>query len=233
MSAATYRDEPWRRMPWLLPAALLLSLLSLMGFLRLLAGPVYVPPAPQAVELQVIELPVPPAPATVSPPEPEPPPPPVIEPKPPPEPLPEVTPEPQTMPEAKLEPPPPPKPPRQRLAKPSTNAPPPLAAPTPAPAAPTQAAPPNIGNMGAHVLYQPKPEIPEELRHHPLELTAVARFHVAANGAAEVELIEPTPEPSLNRALLETLKTWRFFPALENGKAVASSIDIHIPISVR
>ncbi len=62
---------------------------------------------------------------------------------------------------------------------------------------------------------------------------AVARFRVAADGSAEVDLIEPTPDPQLNRALLESLRRWRFFPAMENGKAAPSSLDIRIPISVR
>ncbi len=87
--------------------------------------------------------------------------------------------------------------------------------------------------MGARAIYRPLPEIPEALRRRAVELVAVARFRVAADGSAEVELIEPTPDPGLNRALLETLKKWRFFPAMEDGKPVASSIDIRIPISVR
>jgi protein TonB len=87
--------------------------------------------------------------------------------------------------------------------------------------------------MGARALYQPLPEIPEELRRRAIDLMAVARFRVAANGSAEVELIEPTPDAALNRALLETLKRWRFFPALEGGKPQASTIEIRIPISVR
>jgi len=87
--------------------------------------------------------------------------------------------------------------------------------------------------MGARALYQPLPEIPEDLRRRAIDLVAVARFHVSANGSAEVELIEPTPDPNLNRALMETLRKWRFFPAMEAGKPVASVVDIRIPISVR
>ncbi len=87
--------------------------------------------------------------------------------------------------------------------------------------------------MGARVLYQPKPEIPEQLRRRSLELAALARFHIAADGSAQVELVEPTPDPDLNRSLMETLKKWRFFPELRNGKPVASTLDIRIPISVR
>ncbi len=223
MAAATYRDDPWQRLPWLVPAALALSLLSVTGFLALLAGPAYVPSAPAPVEMQVIELP--PSPV-VMPPLPEaerPPPPPVVEP----EPLP--------LPEVKAEPPPPPPKPRPRPAKPPPSPPPPQAAApaAPAPAAPPAAAPPDGGNMGARVLYQPKPEIPEQLRRRSLELAALARFHIAADGSAQVELVEPTPDPDLNRSLMETLKKWRFFPELRNGKPVASTLDIRIPISVR
>ena len=87
--------------------------------------------------------------------------------------------------------------------------------------------------MGARAVYKPMPEIPDALRRRNLELVALARFKVAADGSAQVELIEPTSEPDLNRALLEALKRWRFFPAMQNGKAVASSVDIRIPVSVK
>ena len=105
--------------------------------------------------------------------------------------------------------------------------------PQSAPVAPATRAPANPGTMGARALYQPMPEIPLALRHHTLDLVAVARFRVAADGSATVELIQATPEPELNAALLDALKRWRFFPALENGHPVASSVDIRIPISVR
>jgi periplasmic protein TonB len=87
--------------------------------------------------------------------------------------------------------------------------------------------------MGARALYQPLPEIPEELRHRAMDLVALARFRVAANGSAEVELVQPTPDAALNRALLDALKKWRFFPAMDAGKPVASTLEIRIPISVR
>ena len=87
--------------------------------------------------------------------------------------------------------------------------------------------------MSARAIYQPMPEIPTDLRHRNIELVAVARFSVAPDGKATVELIQPTPEPTLNRALLERLQSWRFFPALANGKPIASVIDIRVPISVK
>jgi protein TonB len=246
MAAAVYRADPWHRVPLLLPAATTLTLLSLMGFLKLLAGPPFVTPLPRAVEVEVVEL-APSAPTPRAPAAPPVPmasePPPAIDPPPPP-PLAQSLPpppEPDPVPEVKPAPPPPPPPPRParpQRATPATPAPPPPAAPapaapSPAPVPPIASAPPSGGNMGARALYQPLPEIPEELRRRAIDLVAVARFHVAANGSAEVELIQPTPDAALNRALLDTLKKWRFFPAMEGGKPQASTIEIRIPISVR
>jgi len=107
--------------------------------------------------------------------------------------------------------------------------------PGPAPSSPGGASEgvPGGGNMGARAIYSPLPEIPDTLRRRNLELVAVARFRVAANGSAQVELTQPTSEPELNQALLASLKRWRFFPATQDGKPVASSIDIRVPISVR
>jgi periplasmic protein TonB len=87
--------------------------------------------------------------------------------------------------------------------------------------------------MGARAIYKPLPEIPEELRHQKIDVVAVARFRVAANGSAQVDLIEPTGDPGLNRALLDSLRRWRFFPGMEEGKPVTSTVDIRIPISVK
>jgi protein TonB len=89
------------------------------------------------------------------------------------------------------------------------------------------------GNTGARAISQPLPEIPEALRHRSIEIIAVARFKVAANGSAQVELTGPTADSDLNRALLESLRRWRFFPAMQDGKPVASTVEIRIPISVR
>jgi protein TonB len=87
--------------------------------------------------------------------------------------------------------------------------------------------------MSARAIYRPLPEIPEALRRRNIDVVAVALFRVASDGSAQVELVQGTAEPTLNRALLDTLKTWRFFPALDDGKPTASTIEIRIPISVK
>lgn len=87
--------------------------------------------------------------------------------------------------------------------------------------------------MGARALYRPMPDIPEELRHRQLAVVAMARFHVAADGSATVTLLQPTADPRLNAALMSALQKWRFFPAMDSGRPIASTIDIRVPIEVR
>src|SRR5437899_4467233 len=108
-SALRLQDDPWRRLAWLAPVSLLIALLTLMGFLRLLAQAPDRPRSPAPVDVGLIELPVseatPPA-ITAAPPEPAAPPPP-----PDPEiaaPAPEESlPEPVLEPKVQIKPPPP------------------------------------------------------------------------------------------------------------------------------
>jgi protein TonB len=271
MEAVRGRDDPWNRLGWQVPLAMLLTLLGLMSFLRLLEPPPGPSSAPRPLDVQVVELPA----AVLAPPPAAPkpeirpvPPPPVREQRPV-ERRPDVPPPPPFA-EPRIASPPEAAPPAAaEVAKPSiesresTPLPPPVVAPqsaapsaavtggpsrqdadqgTRAPAPPTAAPNPapgtrgrtlGGGNAGARAIYQPLPEVPEALRHRTIEITAVARFRVAANGTAQVELTEPTGDPELNRAVLDTLKRWRFFPAMQDGKPVASMIDIRIPISVK
>ena len=59
------------------------------------------------------------------------------------------------------------------------------------------------------------------------------RFHVAADGSATVEMTKATPNLRLNRLLLETLKNWRFFPAVREGKPIASEAELVIRVDVK
>lgn len=62
---------------------------------------------------------------------------------------------------------------------------------------------------------------------------ATARFQIGVDGSATVELVKPTQNPRLNRLLLETLKTWRFIPAIKDGQPVPSVevMVIHLNVS--
>jgi protein TonB len=102
---------------------------------------------------------------------------------------------------------------------------------TPAPPSNADASP-GTAHMGAKAIYQPAPKIPDDLRDEAISLVALARFHVKPDGSADVELLKATSSPRINQLILNTLRTWKFFPALEQGKPVPSVQDIRIHIDV-
>jgi periplasmic protein TonB len=87
--------------------------------------------------------------------------------------------------------------------------------------------------VGARAIYAPTPVIPDDLREDVIQTEAVARFNVSFDGISEVTLEKPTSSPRLNQVLLDTLKLWKFFPAIKNGIAIPSSFEVRIPISVQ
>jgi len=242
MYAIQLEDNPWRRLPWLGTSGAFLTLLSLMGFVRMLSYAPDASPAQRPIDVQLFEVaaPVPqaplPKPRPVARPLPAPAPPKTVTPPPPS--VPEITP-----PTSKVEAPEP----EVESAPPATQAYTAPAAPPGPPSPPADTAPqpsvaavprgpvgpPNGGRMGARAIYQPMPAIPDELRRQNLSVVAVARFRVAANGSAQVELVETTSNAELDHVLLEALKRWRFFPGMQDGKPVPSTVDIRVPISVK
>jgi protein TonB len=88
------------------------------------------------------------------------------------------------------------------------------------------------GNAQARLLSEPLPMLPDDLREQAYQAVAVARFLVHADGTFDIELVKPTPNPRLNQILLETLRKWRFFPAMENGHPVDSQQDVRVHFNV-
>ena len=87
--------------------------------------------------------------------------------------------------------------------------------------------------VGARAIYAPTPVIPDDLREDVMQTEAVAHFDVSFDGISVVTLEKPTSNPRLNQVLLDTLKQWKFFPAVKNGVAIPSSFEVRIPISVQ
>lgn len=221
-------DDPWRRLAWTLPSAILVWAAVLWAFALFMHEPRQRSPQAPPVEMQIVELPPESSPAAQKESKPVPPPP-----KPEPRPAPRPT---QPVPKAL--------PPRlsdqsPRALQPARPAPEPPAPPAPAPAqTPTQ--PPAEGSGkslsasgGAQAIVRPMPQIPDELREEALHAVVRARFHVAADGSATVELAQPSPDPRLNRLLLDTFAKWKFFPAVKDGQPVASTEEITIHIDVK
>jgi protein TonB len=231
-------DEPGRRLLWTLPLALLIWLALLMGFSAMLE--LTTPPPPEhAVEARLVELPpevggLQGGPAQVAPVKAKPAvvkPAPIVHPR--------VAPHPHIR--------------MKRMARPvapsetgtakSEEAPPPQTSGSANGHPATNAAPGGIGSgggtgmgsdtAGARAIYAPTPEIPDELREDALDTVAVAHFKVGYDGQVEVTLAKPTSSPRLNQILLETLKQWKFFPAVKRGVASESEFDLRIPISVQ
>ena len=214
-------DEPWRRLPWTLAGAVLISALLLSEFGRLMSRPEPLS-EPKPIEAQLIELPPPEAP-----------------PLPKPEPVkiskPIAAPKPQPVPEqpqfvAPKETTTAPVPPQEQLPA-QTRTPPPPPPPSSTPTSRNSTS--DTGNMGAQAIDKPLPKIPDDLREQAFSVVAMARFRIAADGTATVELATPTPNPRLNRLLLDTLKNWKFFPAMRDGKPVASVQEIRVQFEVK
>lgn len=265
-------DNPWRRLPWTLPAALLIWSIALWGLAYFMERSTHRPVALPPIEVALMEEPAstsgspgnsnlagqvtdqpahPEPPAPVAPPKP-------VQPEPP---APVPTPKP-VAPVKPRKPPVIPKvshPIRHNLLGPkaetATNA---TEAPNGTVAGPgmrqgtaegntsaDSGAPTGsldqkgsspgsmFANSAARAIIQPRPIIPEDLRVGALISSALVRFRIAVDGSAEVELTKPTQDPRLNRILLDTLKKWRFMPAIKSGKPVASTEEIIVKIEVR
>jgi len=228
-------DSPWHRLPWTLPTALLIWAVALLGLAYFMEKPTHQPLEPSAIDAQLLlEQSVSPASAAVHQPKP----------------LPQVRPQPAPV-ISKVSPTTEQTPLVQK-AEEATNA------PTEAHDTPsegpitgavntisnsrTQAGSYNgtgssqgeiNANSGARAIVQPMPQIPDDLRAEAFNFAALARFHIAVDGSVKVELVKPTPNPRLNRILLDSLKKWRFIPAIKNGKPVDSTEDIVVKIEVK
>lgn len=215
-------DDPWRRLPVLILGALVFWSTVLFGFAEVLQHPEN-PPTPKPIDARIVIIPTPPPIQTAHPERPR------------------SVPHHQPKPDPRPRPRPVSRPVPQRIVQvPLATTSPPVPVETPPPEetpAPPEPSPPTNdlpggGSMGAHAIYQPAPQIPDDLREEAIHTTAVARFHVASDGTTQVELLRATPNPRLNQVILETLKTWKFFPAMTDGKPQDSQVDLRIPIEV-
>lgn len=89
------------------------------------------------------------------------------------------------------------------------------------------------GGSGPRAIYAPVPSIPDEMRDEVMRATAVVRFHVGRDGKATVTLVTSTEFSTLDELILETLRKWRFHPALRNGNAIDSDAEVRLLITVQ
>ena len=249
-------DSPWHRLPLTLPTALLIWAVALWGVAYFMEKPTHRLVEQPPIDAQLIEQTVPVATQSVERKRPAA----ARQPKPPPPARPRQAVMPH---QAPVMPPMNPQneqnPAVQKAeVTPNTTLAAPAAAPSGAPAAPNEGQATAAGNTsansgaqagsndkkgsshgsmyansGARAIVHPKPQIPDDMREETFKFAPLARFHIAADGSFKVELVKSTPNPRLNRILLDSLKKWRWFPEIMNGKPVASTKDIVVNIEVK
>ncbi len=230
-----YLDEPWRRLAWIAPLAIAVWAAVLLCFALVLEQAPRTLPEPKPVEAQIIELPPvvgglqggpakPAAPPVAAPPKPR------------------VEVKRKVVPVIR---------PHKRRAIPQEAPSESGTSKAPAEAAPSSSKPSGAAgggtpgtsgsgggaglgsdSLGARAIYSPMPKIPDDLREDNFQAVAVAHFEVSYDGTVKVTLITPSPNPRLNAILLDTLRQWRFFPAMKGGVAINSVFDVRIPITV-
>ncbi|MFM6972817.1 MAG: hypothetical protein ACKO46_03615 [Alphaproteobacteria bacterium] len=69
----------------------------------------------------------------------------------------------------------------------------------------------NINSQKIAPIFQPLPEIPEDLRYQIFSTAITAKFYINEEGEVyEVELVNPSNIPKLNMLLIKSLKRWKF-----------------------
>jgi protein TonB len=89
------------------------------------------------------------------------------------------------------------------------------------------------GAAGPKPIYAPVPTIPDDMRDEVLEAVAVAHFRILHDGRVIVSLAKPTNFSRLNDVILDTLREWRFHPAMNKGVAVDSEAEVRLLITVQ
>jgi periplasmic protein TonB len=74
-----------------------------------------------------------------------------------------------------------------------------------------------------------EPEYPPQAFRNHEEGTVLVRVNVDANGmATNPEVVNRSGSRDLDRAAMEAVRKWQFKPALKDGKAIASTVDVPV-----
>jgi protein TonB len=84
------------------------------------------------------------------------------------------------------------------------------------------------GVSAPKIIYQPDPEYSEEARKAKYQGTCVLWLVVGADGKPREIRVQRTLGLGLDEKAIEAVKTWRFEPALRDGKPVAVQINVEV-----
>ena len=129
-----------------------------------------------------------------------------------------------------IRPPPPPDPPPVVFDDPS-----PVDTPAPPPAPPSPPAP--VTNIGSSVDPSSKannpPEYPREALRSGIEGTVVLLIHIDAQGnVIDIEVERSSRNRDMDRSAVRAARRWRFNPAIENGRPVASTVRVPVDFNL-
>lgn len=82
--------------------------------------------------------------------------------------------------------------------------------------------------------FSPKPPYPLEAQRHREGGLVKLKVQVSADGRAlKVDLLKRSGYRDLDRAAINTVRTWRFAPAVRNGKAIAAVVIVPVEFKPR
>ena len=91
------------------------------------------------------------------------------------------------------------------------------------------AAKPRIADRGPEPIARVQPKYPPTAYRNREEGSVLVRASVDANGVpGEVTLVRRSGSRDLDNAALAAVRQWHFRPAIENGKAVASAVEVPV-----
>jgi len=97
------------------------------------------------------------------------------------------------------------------------------------PRKPSKPAAPRVTDASPIVGRNPQPEYPRDAQRRGLSGRVLLRVDVAADGTAtNVDFVQRSGTPELDRAAMDAVRKWHFAPARRDGKAAASSVNVPI-----
>lgn len=95
------------------------------------------------------------------------------------------------------------------------------------------AAKPRIADRGAEPVARVQPKYPPTAYRNREEGSVLVRADVDANGVpASVSVVRRSGSRDLDNAAVAAVRQWHFRPAIENGKAVASAVEVPIDFQI-
>jgi protein TonB len=84
----------------------------------------------------------------------------------------------------------------------------------------------------AQVVSNPAPVIPEAMHENCFKSCCIARFMIGADGKSKVKLLSSSGSDEIDDITVQTLRQWKFKPAMLDGKPVASTRRIKVEFEI-